>query len=93
MLLDPNKRGLTIGVMLERIKPSGSDIKGEVTDAKKEMLSEIAGADEDKMEDAEEGMSEDEECEICCETILDAFQKNDPKALHQALKDYLDLLK
>ena len=93
MLLDPNKRSASIGIMLERIKPSGSDIKGDVTEAKKEMLSEIAGADKEKMEDEEEGMDADEECEICCETILDAFQKNDPAALHQALKDYMELLK
>lgn len=91
-MLSPNKR--TISVILERLKPETKGSEGDTglspDDAKKEMLEHFTDYDADK--EAPDTEAEDA-CVAAAETILDAFKSNNPIALHEALKDYLELAK
>lgn len=91
MLLSPNRR--TVSVILERMKAPKTGTEGDTgmgaADGKKAMMEAFTDfKGEDSQE--EEGADEDA-CISACETILDAFQSNDPKALHEALQDYMTL--
>ena len=83
-MLHPNRR--TVSVIMERLKPSKVESKDggmSPNDATKELASEVGvKLDEPK----EKGPSED--CCVAAEAILEAIQKNDPKALAQALLDF-----
>ena len=86
-MLHPNRR--TVSVIMERLKPAKVESKDggmSPNDATKELASDMGvKLDEPK----EKGPSED--CCVAAEAILEAIQKNDPKALAQALLDFSDI--